>query len=142
MGAGRGQPAAGSPDRGRPGGPRDVRARRGFRRPVGRRDLARGPVPRGSLTRTGPVARTGVPVSLRGPAAPIGWRTHESPLIIPRQPAGGWPRGGIYLTERTLVLIKPDGVRRGLIGDVLARIERKGLQIVAMDLRILETATA
>jgi nucleoside-diphosphate kinase len=46
------------------------------------------------------------------------------------------------LTERTLVLIKPDGVRRGLIGDVLARIERKGLQIVAMDLRILETATA
>ena len=46
------------------------------------------------------------------------------------------------MTERTLVLIKPDGVRRGLIGDVLGRIERKGLQIVAMDLRILETATA
>jgi len=46
------------------------------------------------------------------------------------------------LTERTLVLIKPDGVRRGLIGDVLSRIERKGLQIVAMDLRTLETATA
>ena len=46
------------------------------------------------------------------------------------------------MTERTLVLIKPDGVRRGLIGDVLSRIERKGLQIVAMDLRTLETATA
>ena len=46
------------------------------------------------------------------------------------------------MTERTLVLIKPDGVRRGLIGDVLSRIERKGLQIIAMDLRTLETATA
>jgi nucleoside-diphosphate kinase len=46
------------------------------------------------------------------------------------------------LTERTLVLIKPDGVRRGLIGDVLSRIERKGLRIIAMDLRSLETGTA
>jgi nucleoside-diphosphate kinase len=46
------------------------------------------------------------------------------------------------LTERTLVLIKPDGVRRGLIGDVLSRIERKGLHIVAMDLRALDTPTA
>jgi nucleoside-diphosphate kinase len=39
------------------------------------------------------------------------------------------------LPERTLVLIKPDGVRRGLAGEVMARIERKGLRIVAMDLR-------
>ncbi len=39
------------------------------------------------------------------------------------------------MSERTLVLIKPDGVRRGLTGEVLARIERKGLRIVAMDLR-------
>ena len=39
------------------------------------------------------------------------------------------------MSERTLVLIKPDGVRRGLTGEVLARIERKGLGIVAMDLR-------
>jgi len=39
------------------------------------------------------------------------------------------------LSERTLVLIKPDGVRRGLTGEVLARIERKGLRIVAMDQR-------
>ena len=33
--------------------------------------------------------------------------------------------------ERTLVLIKPDGVRRGLIGEVVARFERRGLSIVA-----------
>lgn len=38
--------------------------------------------------------------------------------------------------ERTLVLVKPDGVRRGLIGDVISRIERKGLWIV--DLRMVE----
>ena len=33
--------------------------------------------------------------------------------------------------ERTLVLVKPDGVRRGLVGEILARFERKGLAIVA-----------
>ncbi|MFC3999211.1 nucleoside-diphosphate kinase [Nocardiopsis sediminis] len=44
--------------------------------------------------------------------------------------------------ERTLVLIKPDGVRRNIIGDVIARIERKGLKIVALDLRTLDRDTA
>ncbi len=34
--------------------------------------------------------------------------------------------------ERTLVMIKPDGVRRGLIGEVISRIERKGLKIKAL----------
>jgi nucleoside-diphosphate kinase len=33
--------------------------------------------------------------------------------------------------ERTLVLVKPDGVQRGLIGEVLARLERRGLRLVA-----------
>jgi nucleoside-diphosphate kinase len=33
--------------------------------------------------------------------------------------------------ERTLVLVKPDGVRRGLVGEVIGRIERKGLKLVA-----------
>ena len=31
------------------------------------------------------------------------------------------------MTERTLILIKPDGVARGLVGEIIARIERKGL---------------
>lgn len=44
--------------------------------------------------------------------------------------------------ERTLVLIKPDGVRRNIIGDVIARIERKGLRIVALDMRTLSEDTA
>lgn len=34
--------------------------------------------------------------------------------------------------ERTLVLIKPDGVQRGLVGEIIARLERRGLKIVAM----------
>jgi nucleoside-diphosphate kinase len=46
------------------------------------------------------------------------------------------------LSERTLVLVKPDGVRRGLIGEVLSRIEHKGLRIVAMDMRTLDVDTA
>ncbi|OOC55027.1 MULTISPECIES: nucleoside-diphosphate kinase [Nocardiopsis] len=44
--------------------------------------------------------------------------------------------------ERTLVLIKPDGVRRNIVGEVISRIERKGLQLVAMELRTLDTETA
>ena len=35
-------------------------------------------------------------------------------------------------TERTLVLIKPDGVKRGLVGEVISRIETKGYSIVAL----------
>jgi nucleoside-diphosphate kinase len=46
------------------------------------------------------------------------------------------------VTERTLVLIKPDAVRRGLVGEVLGRFERKGLTLVAMDLRTMDGATA
>ena len=37
-------------------------------------------------------------------------------------------------TERTLVLIKPDGVKRRLIGEILSRIERKGLTVAALQL--------
>lgn len=44
--------------------------------------------------------------------------------------------------ERTLVLVKPDGVARGLVGEVLARIERRGWKVVALELRTLDEATA
>ena len=46
------------------------------------------------------------------------------------------------MSERTLVLVKPDGVQRGLIGEVIGRIERKGFKIVALDLRTLDRAIA
>src|SRR3954463_7230377 len=44
--------------------------------------------------------------------------------------------------ERTLVLVKPDGVARGLIGEIVGRIERKGLTIRALELRTLDRAPA
>ena len=39
------------------------------------------------------------------------------------------------MSQRTLVLLKPDTVRRGLVGDILSRFEAKGLSLVAMELR-------
>ena len=44
--------------------------------------------------------------------------------------------------ERTLVLVKPDGVARGLAGQVIARLEAKGLRLVAAELRTLTTEVA
>ncbi len=40
--------------------------------------------------------------------------------------------------ERTLLLLKPDTVHRGLIGEILSRIERKGLKIIAMKMMALQ----
>jgi nucleoside-diphosphate kinase len=44
--------------------------------------------------------------------------------------------------ERTLVLVKPDGVRRGLVGEVLTRFERKQLRVVAAKLACVEKSLA
>ena len=44
--------------------------------------------------------------------------------------------------DRTLILVKPDAFERGLTGEVVARFERKGLRIVAMELMRLERSTA
>jgi len=46
------------------------------------------------------------------------------------------------VTERTLVLVKPDGVSRGLVGEVISRIERKGLKLAALELRTVPTELA
>jgi len=46
------------------------------------------------------------------------------------------------VTERTLVLIKPDAVRRGLIGEILRRFERKCLTVDALVLRTMDAALA
>ena len=46
------------------------------------------------------------------------------------------------VTERTLMLIKPDGVQRGAVGDIIGRIERKGLSIVALELKNVGDALA
>ncbi len=46
------------------------------------------------------------------------------------------------MSQRTLILVKPDGVRRNIIGDVISRIERKGLKVIALEMRTIEAETA
>ena len=46
------------------------------------------------------------------------------------------------MSQRTLVLLKPDTVRRGLVGQILARFEAKGLTIVALEHRTIDATTA
>ncbi len=46
------------------------------------------------------------------------------------------------MAERTLVLVKPDGVQRGLVGEVVTRLERRGLQLVGMKLMQVDDALA
>ncbi|MFT4288206.1 nucleoside-diphosphate kinase [Nocardioides sp.] len=46
------------------------------------------------------------------------------------------------MTERTFVILKPDTVARGLVGEVLGRYEAKGLRIVAMDFRTITAELA
>ena len=44
--------------------------------------------------------------------------------------------------ERTLVLIKPDAMQRGLAGEIIARLERRGLRIVGMRMLHMDEALA
>jgi nucleoside-diphosphate kinase len=44
--------------------------------------------------------------------------------------------------NRTLVICKPDAVRRGLVGEIVDRLERKGLRLVALELRTIDAVTA
>jgi nucleoside-diphosphate kinase len=44
--------------------------------------------------------------------------------------------------DRTLVICKPDAVERGLVGEIIRRLERKGLKLVAADLRTIDAETA
>ncbi len=44
--------------------------------------------------------------------------------------------------DRTLVICKPDAVERGLVGEIVGRLERKGLRLVAGSLRTIDEATA
>ncbi len=44
--------------------------------------------------------------------------------------------------DRTLVIVKPDGVERGLVGEIVGRLERKGLRLVAAELRVISAELA
>lgn len=62
-------------------------------------------------------------------------------------PSGEAERDGIILgkgdkVQRTLVFVKPDGVQRGLVGEIISRLERKGLKIVALKMLQMDRAMA
>ncbi len=46
------------------------------------------------------------------------------------------------MAQRTLVLVKPDGVKKGLIGEIISRLEKKGLKIAAMRMLQMDKALA
>jgi len=46
------------------------------------------------------------------------------------------------MADRTFVICKPDAIERGLAGEIVARLERKGLRVVAAELRTIDEATA
>ncbi|CAI8041044.1 Nucleoside diphosphate kinase [Geodia barretti] len=44
--------------------------------------------------------------------------------------------------ERTLVLVKPDGVQRGMVGEIISRLERRGIKLVALKMMLVDQALA
>jgi nucleoside-diphosphate kinase len=58
-----------------------------------------------------------------------------APGTTSRRPPVAWTP----MSDRTLVLLKPDAVERGLVGSIISRIEAKDLTITAMELRTLDT---
>ena len=55
------------------------------------------------------------------------------------------PEGGVATVrrvDRTFVICKPDAVERNLVGEIIGRLERKGLRLVAAELRTIDEATA
>lgn len=58
-----------------------------------------------------------------------------SPGLVEPGPPIAWP----VMSDRTLVLLKPDAVERGLVGSIISRIEAKSLTIAALELRTLDS---
>ncbi len=79
--------------------------------------------------------------SCRAPRARTGCATEVS---VGSCPSEQWNRGerSAVSDERTLVLVKPDGVQRGLIGEVITRIERKGLRLASLELKTVDRSLA
>ncbi len=65
--------------------------------------------------------------------------TDLRPLARPGPAAARYPAP---LVKRTLVICKPDAVEQGLTGEIIARLERKGLRLIAAELRTLDRMTA
>src|SRR5207253_10128468 len=92
-------------------------------------------------------ARRGAPSSTTNPTDPGGERS--SPKGAQRARRSGElgerdRRSSLraLMSDRTLFICKPDAVERGLVGEIVGRIKRKGLRIVAAALRTIDEATA
>ncbi len=86
-----------------------------------------------------------VPARPRGPGADRGRRLRGRTRPGRLSPRSGSRRRGTRFTrmsQRTLVLLKPDAVRRGLVGEILSRYEAKGLGIAALEQRHIDAAMA
>lgn len=70
--------------------------------------------------------------------APVECTASHRPFSVATVPHAGLPGTNF---ERTFIAIKPDGVQRGLIGEILGRFERKGLQVVGLKMVQAPTAT-
>jgi nucleoside-diphosphate kinase len=53
-----------------------------------------------------------------------------------------WEGSRVADLERTLIIVKPDGVQRGLVGEIIRRLEGRGLMIVALQMQQVDRATA
>ena len=67
---------------------------------------------------------------------------HRPAIRTPAFAAGQRPSLRSAPMDRTLVICKPDAVERGLVGEIISRLERKGLRLVAAELRTIDEATA
>ena len=74
--------------------------------------------------------------------APVGFDHDVRPTGVPVGGYRGAAIGCAIVSERTLVLVKPDGVARRLVGEVISRIEAKGLNLVALRLRVVNRELA
>lgn len=74
---------------------------------------------------------------MNGPDGLLGGRSLMSGPSWAESAPIAWPA----MSERTLVLLKPDAVERGLVGTIISRFEAKGLTLAALDLRTLDDGT-
>ncbi len=88
-----------------------------------------------AIAATATSSEAGAPVECTASHRPFAVATDAAPLAVPH---AGLPGTNF---ERTFIAIKPDGVQRGLIGEILGRFERKGLQVVGLKMMQAPTAT-
>ncbi|MBM2809548.1 MAG: ndk [Chloroflexi bacterium] len=102
-------------------------------------------VPKASTRKRPPITnRQSSSPGVTPPVSPGDDETELTEVIDDRKPRIS-PRGlrkGVPMTERTLVIVKPDGVQRGLTGAILSRLEARGLKLIGLKFMSVPTALA